>query len=393
MKFDLNNYSNNGYPMRLSSFNTYMESVKGSTSNTTESYSRDIMIFLRYMKLSRGLTGDAKTFDQINVKDIDDKFLNSITLADFYDFLVFCRQQLENGSSTIARKIAALRSFFKYLHKKINVIDNDFTEELDKPKIGKRKIKYMDLSDAQQLLGNLGGRNQSRDYAILTLFLNCGLRLSELCSINIDDVNNETIRIIGKGNKERFVYLNEECMYAIESYLPEREKILTASILRKKQNSKSDNSISGGTITDSNSKKREINNLNKIDNLDKNRYEEDFNFKNNSSDKKQELETSQNNALFISERGNRVARRTVQEIVERQLKNAGVYREGLSTHKLRHTAATLLYKYGNVDILVLKEILGHENVSTTQIYTHTDSDMIRNAVKENPLNTMKKRNT
>lgn len=315
------------YPLRLKAFNTYMDSVKGSSENTTLSYSRDLMMFFRFLKIQRNLCDKNTHFEEINVSDIKDDFYKQVTLTEMYDFLVFSKKQLKNSSATISRKIASLRAFFSFLHRKLQVIDIDYSLDLDNPKIGKRKIKYMDLAEAQNLLDSVKSRNYTRDYCILTLFLNCGLRLAELCSIDISHIKNDTIRIIGKGDKERFVYLNESSLSAIEAYLPDRKA--------------------------------------KLDSL--------------SSPTEKE-------ALFISERGNRIAKRTVQEIVEKQLRNAGISGQGLSTHKLRHTAATLLYKYGKVDILVLKEILGHENISTTQIYTHTDNDMIRNAVKVNPLN-------
>lgn len=323
------NKVNNGYPLRLKAYSTYMDSIRGQSVNTIEGYCLDLMQLFKFLKYQKNLVPKDINFDDIDVSDIDDKFLNEITLSDLYDFLVFSKKYLKNGSSTIARKIASIRGFYRFLFKKLQVISQDVSTELDKPKIGKRKIKYLSLDESEQLLNGIKGTNVVRDKCIITLFLNCGMRLSELCSIQCGDIKNDTIRIIGKGDKERFVYLNQMCIDAINDYLPVREQVLKA------RNKKA-------------------------------------------------------TALFISNRGCNIARRTVQEVVERQLKYAGVYKKGLSTHKLRHTAATLLYKYGNVDILVLKDILGHEDVSTTQIYTHTDNDMIRNAVGNNPLNNLKK---
>ena len=313
-------------PPRLTEFVKFLETIKGSSQNTIEGYTRDIVIMLRYLKVKKGQVKKRTEFKDIIISDVDDEYLNNITLEDLYSFLIFCKKYFSNGSSTISRKIASMRAFFKYLNKKIKVIDHDYTTELDNPKLGKRKPKYMNLEEANELLANINSRNYERDFCIITLFLNCGMRLAELCSINVDAIKDDTIRIIGKGNKERTIYLNDACLDAINKYM----KIRNEQIREK------------GIETD---------------------------------------------ALFLSERGNRIARRTVQDIIERQLKNAGLNNKGYSTHKLRHTSATLMYKYGDVDILVLKEILGHENVSTTQIYTHLDNDMLREAVKVNPLNT------
>ena len=316
------------YPKRLKEFVKYRETMKGSSTNTIKSYCLDLIIMFKYLKIKKGLVIKGTDFKDIKINDIDDVFYNEITLEDMYSFLIFEKKYFKNGNSTIARKIASMRAFFQYLYSKLKIIDNNYTLDLDIPKSGKRKPKYMSLEEANALLSIEGGRNETRDNLILILFLNCGMRLAELCSMDYDAVNNDTIRIIGKGNKERIIYLNDSCMDAINKYLPIREKLI------------------------------------KDKGLD-------------------------NPALILSERGNRIARRTVQEVVEKRLKAAGLMKKGYSTHKLRHTAATLMYKYGQVDILLLKEILGHESVSTTQIYTHTDSDMLRDAVKVNPLNNPK----
>ena len=316
------------YPERLTEFAKYMETMKGSSYNTIKSYSRDIAIFLRFLKVKKGLAKKGTAFHDIKINDITDDFYNKITLEDMYSFLIFCKKYFNNGSSTIARKIASLRAFNKYLHLKVKIIDHDYSIELDRPKIGKRKPKYMNLDEANSLLDSINSRIYERDFCIITLFLNCGMRLAELCSINLSSIKDDTIKIIGKGNKERTIYLNDACLSAINNYLKVRNKLVA----------------------------------------------------------EKKLDTD---ALFLSERGNRIARRSVQEIIEKQLKNAGLSGKGYSTHKLRHTSATLMYKYGDVDILVLKEILGHEDVSTTQIYTHLDNDMLREAVKVNPLNNKK----
>lgn len=320
-----NNVSVTEHPKRLDDFIRYMETMRGSAKNTIDGYSTDLMLFFKFMKVRRGFISDKVEFKDIKVNDIDDDFIKEITLDDIHSFLIFSSKYLDNGNSTIARKIASMRALFKYMHTKLKIIPYDVTLDLDKPKIGKRKPKYMNLDEATNLLDSVSSRNPERDLLIITLFLNCGMRLAELCSINASDIKGDIIRIIGKGDKERLVYLNESCIDAIYKYLPIREDIL------------------------------------------------------NKRNTKQE-------ALFVSERGTRVARRTVQGIVYSQINKAGLGGEGYSTHKLRHTAATMMYKHGGVDVLLLKEILGHEDVSTTQIYTHTDSDMLRDAVKVNPLN-------
>ncbi|MDD5794992.1 tyrosine recombinase XerC [Clostridium sp. HCP1S3_B4] len=323
------NILNEEYPECVNDYIKYMDTIKGSSKNTINSYVMDIIIMLKFLKYKKGLVEKNINFKDINVHDITNDFLNKITLDDMHSFLIFEKRYFDNGNSTIARKVASMRSFFKYLNQKAKIIKNNYTDELERPKIGKRKPKYMNLDEANSLLNSIDSRNFERDFLIVTLFLNCGMRLAELCSIKITDIKDDTIRIIGKGNKERTVYLNEACLKAIENYKPIRAKLL------HKKN---------------------------ITNQD---------------------------ALIISERGNAIARRTVQEVIENQLKKAGLSGKGYSTHKLRHTAATLMYKYGDVDILVLQEILGHESVSTTQIYTHTDNDMLREAVKVNPLNISK----
>ena len=320
------NILNEEYPECVNDYIKYMDTIKGSSKNTINSYVMDIIIMLKSSKYKKGLAEKNINFKDINVHDITNDFLNKITLDDMHSFLIFEKRYFDNGNSTIARKVASMRSFFKYLNQKAKIIKNNYTDELERPKIGKKKPKYMNLDEANSLLNSIDSRNFERDFLIVTLFLNCGMRLAELCSIKITDIKDDTIRIIGKGNKERTVYLNEACLKAIENYKPIRAKLL------HKKN---------------------------ITNQD---------------------------ALIISERGNAIARRTVQEVIENQLKKAGLSGKGYSTHKLRHTAATLMYKYGDVDILVLQEILGHESVSTTQIYTHTDNDMLREAVKVNPLN-------
>ena len=239
--------------------------------------------------------------------------------------------ELKSKSATRARKASTIRVFFNYLSQKANLIEINPAQNLETPKSDKRLPKYLNLEESKKLLevtSNEDNRNYQRDYAIMTLFLNCGLRLSELVGINIQDIDfsEAKLTVIGKGNKERTIYLNKACLNALSEYLSVRPK----------------NGV-------------------KVDKL--------------HSEK----------ALFLSERKERISRRTVQYIVDKELKRAGLDSSKYSVHKLRHTAATLMYQYGNVDIRALQELLGHESISTTEIYTHVDNSQVRNAVESNPL--------
>ena len=328
MKYDIQVIKNENLPDSLIDFLNYLETIKSASVNTITGYKADLIVFFRFMMIYTGkVQADLVEFEEIDIRDIDDDFLRKIKLRDLYAFLSFAEKYRSNSSYARARKVATLKSFFNFLQRKTKIIVENPANELESPKLNKRHPVYLTLNQSIHLLDSLNSsdKNYQRDYCILTFFLNCGMRLSELCSIQIEKFKEDTLTIIGKGNKERTVYLNQACLDAIDKYKPYRKEF-----------------------------------------LDKKSIEQE--------------------ALIISERGNRIGRRTVQEIIEKQLKAAGLDNKGYSTHKLRHTAATLMYKYGDVDILVLKELLGHANVSTTQIYTHTDDDMLRNAVKLNPLN-------
>lgn len=215
-----------------------------------------------------------------------------------------------------------------------NIIENNPALKIKTPKLGKRMPKYLSFDDSKKLLeatADENDENKERDYAIITLFLNCGLRLSELVGINISniDFNENRLTVIGKGDKERTIYLNNACIKAIQEYL----------LVRPKEGVKNDSKGS-------------------------------------------------NKALFLSKRKERISNRTVQYIVQRELMKAGLDTSKYSTHKLRHTAATLMYQYGNVDIRALQELLGHESISTTEIYTHVSNEQVRDAVERNPLNNL-----
>ena len=265
----------------------------------------------------------------IDIESFSIETLRKITIEDIHSFISYLAMDLRAKPATRARKISTIRIFFKYLTQKAKIIDINPAQYLETPKAEKRIPKYLSLEDSCKLLdvaGNEDNRNHERDYAITTLFLNCGLRLSELISINIKDIDFSECRmtVIGKGNKERTIYLNQACMKAITEYL---------TIRKAKTNVK-------------------------------------FNSK---------------DALFLSERNERISKRTVQYVVEKELRIAGLDTNKYSTHKLRHTAATLMYQYGHVDIRALQELLGHESIATTQIYTHVNNEQVRSAVESNPL--------
>lgn len=313
-------------PPCLIDFCNYLETIKGKSHNTINGYTLDITMFFRFIKVYKGLITDPSLeFAQIPIYDIDAEVINNIKLTDLYAFLSFVEKQRNNGNHARARKVATLRSFFKFLHGKAKIITENPTLELESPKINQRHPIYLTLDESKTLLLSLNKSNANyyRDYCILTLFLNCGMRLSELCSIEINKIKGDTLTIIGKGNKERTVYLNDACLKAIDDYLIVRN---TATV-----------------------------------------HDDSKNF------------------LFISSRNTQINKRTVELLVKKHVKNSGLADGKYTPHKLRHTAATLMYKHGNVDIRSLQSILGHENISTTQIYTHVDDERLRDAVNSNPL--------
>lgn len=308
-------------PIILEDFLNYIETIKGKSENTVKEYFFDLRTLFRFLKLRYKLVDKNTPFDEIDISDIDETIIRKVTLQDLYAFISFVDKDRNNHNYAKARKVASIRSFFKYLHTKIKVIDENPAIDLESPKTNTRHPVYLSLQEAENLLDSIEGTFKERDYAIITLFLNCGLRLSELVSIDIDRIKGDILTVVGKGNKERTIYLNEACLQAINDYLEVRP--------------------TEGVKTP--------------------------------------------NALFLSNRKSRISNKTVQYLVKKYIKDAGLDVEMYSTHKLRHTAATLMYKHGNVDIRALQQILGHENVSTTQIYTHIDDDRLRKAVKSNPL--------
>ena len=319
----------NDIPKILRDYLNYNSNLNKS-QNTINEYRYDLVNFLKYIKWLD--SGNKKAeISEISIKDIDSKFLNRIDLNDIYAYMSYLKDVFNDKPTTRARKVSSIRSFFKYLHVKAKIIDDNPAKELETPKLGKRLPKYLTLEQSTTLLDHVKNKeitgrqhdNSIRDYAMITLFLNCGMRLSELIGIDINHIkfDENILTVIGKGDKERTVYLNKACVTAINDYLEIRP--------------------SGEDVVDP-------------------------------------------KALFLSERKQRISKRTVQHIIKEYLKQVGGA-ENLSTHKLRHTAATLMYQYGNVDIRALQEILGHESIATTEIYTHVDNSQIRDAVENNPL--------
>lgn len=312
-------------PQLVISFVNYQLTVKNKSELTVLEYASDLRTFFRFLKLHKYKLSMDNELSEVEISDIDESFIKSIRISDIYAFLAFCQMNLGNSPKTRARKVSSVRMFFKFLSSQ-GIIEENPAQDLDSPNVRKSLPKYLTLEQSQDLLDAIDGQFFERDYCIITFFLNCGMRLSELVGLNLTSIRpDNSVRIIGKGNKERIVYLNDACIHALNRYLQVRPR----------------------------------------DGL------------------------NDRNALFISRQKNRISRRNVQVIVKKFLESAGINEEGYSVHKLRHTAATLMYQHGNVDVLLLKEILGHENLSTTQIYTHVANEQIKNAVASNPLATKK----
>ena len=323
------NYSQTDVSSEVSDFLSYMENIKGKSKNTVKEYYYDLRMFLRYIKITKceNKKMSFDLIDQVNILDINIDVIKTITLSDLYSFMTYLTRERNLNASSRARKVASIKSFMKYLTDKAKLLDHNPASELESPKILKKLPKYLNIDESKLLLDSVVGENEKRDYAMLTLFLNCGLRLSELVSININRIKGDTLVVIGKGSKERTIYLNEACLDAIKEYMTERP-------------------------------------VDKV--IDK-------------------------NALFLSERKKRISNKTVQYTVKKYIISSGLDADRYSTHKLRHTAATLMYKYGKVDIRALQEILGHESISTTEIYTHVDNSQLRDAVESNPLSKIKRK--
>ena len=324
-------------PLILDDYLSYLKSIRALSEKTISEYRYDLINFIYYQIVRKVYYNDKQNLNEdledenININKIFNKsFISDINIQDMYSYISYLDNELNDNASTRSRKISALRSFYKYLHQEIEIIDNNITEKLRNPKIQKRQPVYLTLSETEHLLDTINEEKneflRNRDMAIVFTFLTTGMRLSELVSVDLKDIKDDHFTIIGKGNKERTIYLTKNCIDLIDNYIMIRKNYL-----------------------------KDI----KID------------------------------ALFISTRKKRISNRAVQSTVDKYLKKAGFDTRVYSTHKLRHTAATLMYKYGNVDIRALKDVLGHESVSTTQIYTHLDNEDLKRAVNKNPLSNLK----
>lgn len=314
-------------PQLLRDFLVYHETIQSHSKRTVEEYFLDLRNFFRYIKLLRGRCPNDTPLDLISIDDLDLDLIQSVTLTDVYAYMGFLAQDRGLNANSRARKVAAIRSFYKYIVNKAKLMSVNPVQDLDSPNIRKSLPKYLKLDETLDLLDSVDGPNAARDYCILTLFLNCGLRISELVGLNKTDVRGDQLRVLGKGNKERILYLNDACQRALDDWMIERNSL---------------------TLIDE-------------------------------------------NALFVTPKyRKRITKAAVHKLVKKHLSAAGLDSTQYSSHKLRHTAATLMLQNG-VDVRTLQEVLGHDHLNTTQIYTHVDSDDLRYAAKASPLSKVKKK--
>ncbi len=308
----------------LDRFLGYFQAIRERSPLTIREYRYDLVLFFRWLLSKRKRVAANVAFSDIPVSDVDIDLIRTVDLTDLYEYVTWLNRERQLVPASRARKISSIRSFFHYLHTKEHLLTENVAAALESPKQVKRLPRYLSVEESRDLLTAANDPDNpysSRDYCILTLFLNCGLRLSELCGINLRSIKEETLTVLGKGRKERTVYLNGACLIALERYLADRPK--TAK-------------------TDP-------------------------------------------NALFISRLGRRISPKTVQLLIKNYIRRAGLDPARYSTHKLRHTAATLMYQHGQVDIRALQQILGHVSIATTEIYTHVDERRLHEAVERNPL--------
>lgn len=313
-------------PELIKEFLGYEQNIKGKSQKTVDEYYLDLRTFFRYIKKLKCLVEPNAEFSEINIGDVDINHIKTITLTDIYSFMDYVINDRSNSAKTRARKTSSIKSFFSYVTNKRCLLSINPAEELEVPKSKKALPKFLTLEQSIELLNSVDGKYKERDYCILTIFLNCGLRLSELVGLNCEDINfnDNVMTVTGKGNKQRIVYLNDACIEALKNYIKVRPN-----------------------------------------------------------------DTKEKKALFISHIKKRMGTQAVQDVVYKYLKKIGLDGNGYSVHKLRHTAATLMYQHGNVDIRVLQEMLGHENLGTTEIYTHLSSEQLENAAGSNPLSKVK----
>lgn len=323
-------------PPLVKDFAAYKLTIQACSSKTVDEYLSDLRLFFRYIYAKRNSIGIfSEYFDKIELSCLGSDFICSVTTEEIYDFFIYLSNERRNGSSAKSRKLSAIKAFYKFVCQKKHLMEKNPAIDMEGPKKRQSLPKFLSMEESISLLqaveNNTESKFKERDYAIVTLFLNCGMRLSELCGINLSDIDRElrSLRVIGKGNKERIVYLNDACRDALSKYL----------VIRRDEKYKKINT----------------------------------------------------NALFISKQYKRISNKTVQWLVYKYLSLAGLDYKHYSTHKLRHTAATLMYQTGKVDVRVLKEILGHEQLNTTQIYTHVSNKGMQDAMDNNPLANIKKK--
>ena len=317
-------------PDYLKEFLIYMETIKGRSSHTVDGYYIELRSFIRFLMIKNNMVSSDTDYTDIDISVAPFELIKNATKLDAMEFLAEFQTKHQNQAKARSRKVSAIRSFYKYLTVSSGKLIENPMLNLETPKLKKTLPKYLTLEQALELLTHINTNFTERDFCIITLFLNCGMRLSELCGINMSDIHDNRLRLLGKGNKERIVYLNNSCLNAINNYLAV------------------------------------LNSGEKIKRSDK-----------------------EKDALFLNKNGKRIGARRVEQIVEDCLKQAGLDGMGISPHKLRHTAATLLYQDAGVDIRVLKELLGHESLSTTEIYTHVSNKQIEDASKKSPLGNIK----
>lgn len=314
----------------IKDFFYYLQTVKGRSPSTVDEYFNDLRTFFRFIKVQKHIVPPDTPYQDIKVDDVDLALVSSVTLTDGYEFMNYLMRVRRNNKAARARKTTSVKSFYSYLTNKKHLLAVDPLKDLERPNAREKNPlpKYLTLEQSIELLNAVDGKYKERDYCILTFFLNCGMRLAELVAMNYNDIKpDHTAQIIGKGSKKRIIYLNDACMSAFEAYM-------------------------------------------KVRPVDGVRAEDKY-------------------ALFLSAQHRRISRESVQKMVYKYLEKIGLDSQGYSVHKLRHTAATLMYQHGNVDIRVLKDVLGHESLSTTEIYTHLDSRQIEAAAKSNPLSKVK----
>lgn len=309
-------------PPIIMEFLNYLGNVLGRSDLTVDEYYRDLRTFFRFIIKDRGLIDKDVPIDDIDISCVNLEMAGSVTFSEIILFLNYCKDERGNEAATRARKTSSLKDFYKYLTVKTHRLEHDPTEELEAPRKGKKLPKYLTLEESLELLKAVDGEFKERDYCILIFFLNCGLRRAELIGIDLSDINSDyEMKVRGKGNKERILKLNPACISALKEYL----------------------------------KVRPVNGL---------------------KDK---------NALFISKKNCRFTGRGIYHMVNHYMTKIGKGDQGYSPHKLRHTAATLMYQKGGVDIRTLQSILGHSNLGTTQIYTHISDVQIEKGLNANPL--------